>query len=103
MFQYEILSQYGCSGTKYSFSRDVQLVGSRDIPVRNIRSVRIFHYKILVRKDTPVRDIRSVGIFQYERFSMHRHYSTKYSVRRDIRVQNNKSVGYSGGTFHISV
>jgi hypothetical protein len=37
-----------------------------------------------------VKEIQSVGISQYTIFSEQRHSSTKYSVSRDIPVQNTR-------------
>jgi hypothetical protein len=64
MFLYNTFSQQGYSSTKYS--------ASKDIPVQNIQSARMFQYKNSVSKDIPVQNIQPARIFQYKIFSHER-------------------------------
>jgi hypothetical protein len=67
-------------------ARAVPPAVSRDVPVQNIQSVRMFQYKVQkhsVSKDVPVQNIQSVRMFQYK--------VQKYSVIKDVPVQNIQS------------
>ena len=93
--------QQGYFSTKHSVSRNM--------PIRNIQSVRMFQYKIFSQQESmPAQNMQRVGLgysstqniqslelFQYKIFSQQKYASAKYSVGKDILVQTSAKYSVS--------
>ena len=49
---------------------------------------RNIQYKTFIQQDIPAHNIQSARIFQYKIFNLQGYSSTKYSVSKDIPIQN---------------